>query len=236
LARAGTGDLDEHASTLPSFGGLSIKGKKANRVPLQRFSGKTAETRVVTYPLRQNSSYFWAGCRIRVFTVIDFCLYPVFWVEIRMVRYWLRDDQYEHIAPLLPGKKSDPGRTARTTVCLSKPSFGLLAPEAPGVICRLNLDYGIACINALPGVHGKAYGIGCSPSWHAMQILKKSLSTVLSCEHINTPLGLQKNGNQALGRSRGGLSTKIHALVEGLGSLARFSLTAERHRYPFVPS
>ena len=28
-----------------------------------------------------------------------------------------------------------------------------------------------------------------------------------------------------LGRSRGGLSTKIHALVEGLGNLARWSLT-----------
>ena len=35
----------------------------------------------------------------------------------------------------------------------------------------------------------------------------------------------QKKGDQALGRSRGGLSTKIHALVEGLGSLARFCLT-----------
>src|SRR5512139_3654915 len=35
----------------------------------------------------------------------------------------------------------------------------------------------------------------------------------------------KKNGDQALGRSRGGLSTKIHALVEGLGSLARFRLT-----------
>ena len=35
----------------------------------------------------------------------------------------------------------------------------------------------------------------------------------------------QKKGDQALGRSRGGLSTKIHALVEGLGSLAQFHLT-----------
>ena len=35
----------------------------------------------------------------------------------------------------------------------------------------------------------------------------------------------KKNGDQALGRSRGGLSTWIHALVEGLGSLARFRLT-----------
>jgi transposase len=36
---------------------------------------------------------------------------------------------------------------------------------------------------------------------------------------------LQKKGDQALGRSRGGLSTKIHVLVEGLGALARFCLT-----------
>lgn len=31
-----------------------------------------------------------------------------------------------------------------------------------------------------------------------------------------------------MGRSRGGLSTKIHAVVEGLGSLARFALTGGR--------
>ena len=35
----------------------------------------------------------------------------------------------------------------------------------------------------------------------------------------------QKNGDQAAGRLRGRLSAKIHALVEGLGSLARFRLT-----------
>jgi transposase len=36
----------------------------------------------------------------------------------------------------------------------------------------------------------------------------------------------KKNGDQAIGRSRGGLSTKIHSLVEGLGNLARWTLTA----------
>ncbi|MBI3778892.1 MAG: IS5 family transposase, partial [Gammaproteobacteria bacterium] len=35
----------------------------------------------------------------------------------------------------------------------------------------------------------------------------------------------KKNGPQALGRSRGGLTTKIHAAVEGLGNLASFVLT-----------
>lgn len=40
------------------------------------------------------------------------------------------------------------------------------------------------------------------------------------------PLVPKKNGDQAIGRSRGGLTTKIHALVEGLGQLARWTLTA----------
>jgi len=40
--------------------------------------------------------------------------------------------------------------------------------------------------------------------------------------------GAAKKSKQALGRSRGGLSTKIHACVEGLGQLARFILTARQ--------
>lgn len=45
--------------------------------------------------------------------------------------------------------------------------------------------------------------------------------------------GLQKNGGQAeqaLGRSRGGFSTKIHVMVDGLGNPLRLALTAgQRH-------
>jgi transposase len=35
----------------------------------------------------------------------------------------------------------------------------------------------------------------------------------------------KKNGSQAIGRSRGGLTTKIHAAVEGLGNLVDFIVT-----------
>jgi transposase len=35
-----------------------------------------------------------------------------------------------------------------------------------------------------------------------------------------------REGSQAIGRSRGGLATKIHAVVEALGNLARWRLTA----------
>ena len=34
-----------------------------------------------------------------------------------MIRTMLRGDQWERIAPLLPGKASDPGRTARDNRC-----------------------------------------------------------------------------------------------------------------------
>jgi len=40
----------------------------------------------------------------------------------------------------------------------------------------------------------------------------------------------KKKGEQALGRSRGGLSTKIHACVEWFGQLARFIQTGGQTR------
>ena len=50
---------------------------------------------------------------------------------------------------------------------------------------------------------------------------------------IRVPLGRKKNGGQAeqaLGRSKGGFSTKIHGSVDGLGNPLRFILTAgQRH-------
>src|SRR5260370_26536651 len=41
----------------------------------------------------------------------------------------------------------------------------------------------------------------------------------------NIALGLKKNGEQAIGRSRGGLTTKIHALVDALGNPVALMLT-----------
>src|ERR1700690_562115 len=41
----------------------------------------------------------------------------------------------------------------------------------------------------------------------------------------NTALGLKKDGEQAIGRSRGGLTTKIHALVDALGNPVELMLT-----------
>lgn len=47
---------------------------------------------------------------------------------------------------------------------------------------------------------------------------------------IRVPLVHKKRGEQSLGRSRGGLTTKIHITVDGLGNPLRFRLSAgQRH-------
>jgi transposase len=52
-------------------------------------------------------------------------------------------------------------------------------------------------------------------------------STAPSCGRISTALALpKKHDDQAIGRSKGGLSTKIHALVDALGNPLAFLLTA----------
>ena len=47
-----------------------------------------------------------------LFTFADLWSYPAFWVVFGMVRYGLKEGQFERIELLLPGKHSDPGRTA----------------------------------------------------------------------------------------------------------------------------
>ena len=53
-------------------------------------------------------------------------------------------------------------------------------------------------------------------------------STIVRAHH-SAAVAPKKNGgqvSQALGRSRGGFTTKIHVVVDGLGNPLRFTLTA----------
>lgn len=49
-------------------------------------------------------------------------------------------------------------------------------------------------------------------------------STVVMCEFIKT-LSAEKNGTECVGRSRGGPTTKIHALVDAHGNPTRIKIT-----------
>ncbi len=56
--------------------------------------------------------------------------------------------------------------------------------------------------------------------------MNTSLLTAPSSGHISIPPAQGGTENQAIGHSRGGLSCKIHILVDGLGNPLRFILTA----------
>lgn len=113
----------------------------------------------------------------------------------------------------------------QTIVSLLRQYCGSRVRAARGEICLKSSALGTACTSDLLAGQNPAYGTGYLPRWLGMPISRKSSSTAPSCVPISMPLARPKKGDQALGRSRGGLSTKIHALVDGLGMLAKFSLT-----------
>jgi transposase len=140
--------------------------------------------------------------------------------------YWLRDDQYERIAPLLPGKKSDPGRTAKDNRLFVEAVLWIARTGSPWR--DLPAEFGL-----WNSVYQRFARCSRQGVWHRMlselaqdaDFEEVFIDSTIVRAHQHAAGAAKKNGNQALGRSRGGLSTKIHARVEGLGSLARFSLT-----------
>lgn len=103
--------------------------------------------------------------------------------------------------------------------------YGSRALAAHGAFRRPILDRGIVCINALPGGLERKYGMRYSSSLRAMSASRKSSLTVRLCVPTDMPPLRRKKANRRL---RGGLSTKIHVLVDGLGMLARFHLAGEQ--------
>src|SRR5471032_1259309 len=118
------------------------------------------------------------------------------------------------------------GATARITACLSRRYCGWPVRVARGETCRRSSAHGTAFMSALPAGPTSRYGRIFSRCCARMPTSRRSISTAPLCVPISMRPVPRKKGEQALGRSRGGLSTKIHACVEGLGQLARFILTA----------
>jgi transposase len=138
----------------------------------------------------------------------------------------LRDAPYQRIETFLPGKKGDPGRTAadnrrfleavRWIARTGSPWRDL--PERFG---RWNSVYPRFARWSKKGVWQKIFEILAQDADFEEVFID---STVVRAPPHAAGAPREK-GDQALGRSRGGLSTKIHALVEGLGIMTRFRWT-----------
>ena len=148
-----------------------------------------------------------------------------------MDRMVLRDDQWARMAPLLPGKVGDPGRSA---------ADNRLFLEAVLWIVRVGAPW-----RDLPEYFGHWNSVFQRfRRWVRSRVFDQifeALSQDADFEYVivdGTIVRVHQHGtgasggtqNQAIGRSRGGLTTKIVALVDALGNLVRFVLLpGQRH-------
>src|SRR3982075_4099547 len=145
-----------------------------------------------------------------------------------MRRYALRDDQWDRIKDILPGREGHVGVTAKDN---------RLFVEA--VIYRFRA--GVPWEN-LPERFGDPIKIHTRFSRWAKSGAWKKIFEMLAADadneyamidstivraHQHCAGAQKKDGeDQAIGRSKGGLSTKIHAMVDALGNPLAFFLTA----------
>ncbi|MFC5487502.1 IS5 family transposase, partial [Microvirga aerilata] len=148
-----------------------------------------------------------------------------------MNRWVLKDEQWERVAPLLPGKAGDPGRTGSDNRRFLEAVLWMVRTGAPW--------------RDLPAMFGNWNSVFRRfRRWAQTSIFEQvfqALSGDPDFEYAlidGTIIRVHQHGtgakgglgHQAIGRSRGGLTTKIVALVDALGNLADFLLLpGQRH-------
>jgi transposase len=138
----------------------------------------------------------------------------------------LRDDQWERIEHLLPGKASDRGVTAKDN---------RLFVEAVLWTTRIGAPW-----RDLPDAFGRWHTVYMRDSrWSKKGVWQQVVDTLADDPDLEQlminefiSMGWQKTaqGTEAMGKSRGGLSTKIHAVVDALGNPVRLSSRRAKRR------
>ena len=144
-----------------------------------------------------------------------------------MRRYALRDDQWDRIKDLLPGREGCVGVTAKDNrlfveAVLYRYRAGIPWRDLPERFGDWNNTHRRFSRWAKSGVWQRVFErlAGDADNEYAM------IDSTIVRAHQHSA-GARKNPgeDQAIGRSRGGLSTKIHALVDALGNPVGFHLT-----------
>src|SRR5215475_1704761 len=114
----------------------------------------------------------------------------------------------------------------KTTADSSKRSSIATVPEFRGVTFRNALGTGKTFTDGSAAGRRPGCGNGCLSTSPARPTTNTPCSTARLCGRTSTAPALpKKDEDQAIGKSRGGLSTKIHALVDALGNPLAFLLT-----------
>ncbi|RYG28590.1 MAG: IS5 family transposase [Burkholderiales bacterium] len=142
-------------------------------------------------------------------------------------RYELSDEQWGKIASLLPGKAGDPGRTGADNRVFINGCLWVLRsgahwrdlPERYGKWKTVHKRFSRWCH---AGVWERVFETLTADRDNQYLMID---STIVRA-HQQAASGKGGPKDQALGRSRGGLTTKIHMLADTLGRPLRFTITA----------
>ncbi len=155
---------------------------------------------------------------------------------LEKVRFVVGDAAWEKVAPLLPGKASDPGATARDNrlfleAVLWRVRTGAPWRDLPGGFGRWNSVFQRFRRWVKGGVFERVFAcLSGEPDFEYALVD----GTIVTAHHKAS--GARGGQGQAIGRSRGGLTTKIVALADALGNLVRFVLLpGQRHDTVGVP-
>ena len=144
-----------------------------------------------------------------------------------MRRYALRDDQWERIKDLLPGREGHVGVTAKDNrlfveAVLYRYRAGIPWRDLPERFGDWNKVHTRFSRWAKRGVWAKLFQHLAGEADNEYAMIDSTI--VRAHQHASGAEGGSQA--QAIGRSRGGLSSKLHLAVRGLGCPVRFVLTA----------
>ena len=88
------------------------------------------------------------------------------------------------------------------------------------------MAHGSLCTPDLPNGGTAAHWKPCFVHCLQMRIWKTRAWTLLASRFMKVPMEGEKTADKAMGRTRGGLNTKLHAIVDGLGNPVGFMLSA----------
>ncbi len=136
-----------------------------------------------------------------------------------MRRYALRDDQWDRIKDILPGREGHVGGTAADNrlfveAVLFRFRAGVPWRDLPERFGDWKIVYQRFNRWAKSGVFERVFRLLASD--HDNEYMMIDATIVRGHQH--SAGAKKKDGAQAIGRSRGGLTTKIHALVDALGN------------------
>jgi transposase len=143
-------------------------------------------------------------------------------------RYALRDDQWDRMKDLLPGRPGHVGVTARDNrlfveAVIYRYRAGIPWRDLPERFGDFRVAHTRFSRWARTGIWKRVFETLAADADNEYAMLD---STIVRAHQHRAGAFQKRGGDQAIGRSKGGLSTKIHARTDALGNPTGFELSA----------